>query len=79
MDKKIKKIQENKEGMKLNRTHQLLVYYNDVNLLVKHKQITLVLHAFVICITAYLQFYFSIMRTNNILSAATAEAAAHAQ
>jgi hypothetical protein len=29
----IKKIQENKEELELNRTHQLLVYADDVNLL----------------------------------------------
>jgi hypothetical protein len=29
----IKKVQENQVGVKLNGTHQLLVYANDVNLL----------------------------------------------
>jgi hypothetical protein len=29
----IKKIQENQMGLKLNRTHQLLIYADDVNLL----------------------------------------------
>jgi hypothetical protein len=29
----IRKVQENLVGLKLNRTHQLLVYANDVNLL----------------------------------------------
>jgi hypothetical protein len=29
----IRKVQENQMGLKLNRTHQLLVYADDVNLL----------------------------------------------
>jgi hypothetical protein len=29
----IRKVQENQVGLKLKRTHQLLVYANDVNLL----------------------------------------------
>jgi hypothetical protein len=36
----IRMVQENQEGLKLNETHQLLVYVNDVNLLGDNIDIT---------------------------------------